>query len=78
MKIGYARVSTDERDTPAQVSALEAYGCSTIYKENNSDGKAGRWDRPELHRALDSLGPGDTLVVWKLDEPNRVLRRVLN
>src|SRR5262245_16559257 len=48
MKIGYARVSTDEQDTAAQVGALENYGCTTIYKENKSGGKAGRWDRPEL------------------------------
>jgi DNA invertase Pin-like site-specific DNA recombinase len=46
MEIGYARVSTDEQDTAAQVSALEASGCITIYTENKSGGKAGRWDRP--------------------------------
>jgi len=34
MKVGYARVSTDEQDTAAQVAALEAYGCEVIYKEN--------------------------------------------
>ena len=34
MKMGYARVSTDEQDTAAQVAALEAYGCEVIYKEN--------------------------------------------
>lgn len=39
MKIGYARVSTDEQDTAAQVGALENYGCTTIYKENKSGGK---------------------------------------
>jgi DNA invertase Pin-like site-specific DNA recombinase len=71
MKIGYARVSTDDQDTAAQVSALEKYGCSTIYKENKSGGKAGRWDRPELHKALDNLGAGDTFVVWKLDRLSR-------
>jgi hypothetical protein len=27
----------------------------------------GRWDRPELHRLLDQLREGDTVVVWKLD-----------
>jgi DNA invertase Pin-like site-specific DNA recombinase len=78
MKIGYARVSTDEQDTGNQVNALETYGCTTIYKENKSGGKAGRWDRPELHKALDSLGPGDTFVVWKLDRLSRSLSDLLH
>jgi DNA invertase Pin-like site-specific DNA recombinase len=79
MRIGYARVSTDEQDTAAQVSALEAYGCTTIYRENKSGGKAGRrWDRPDLHKALDSLGPDDTFVVWKLDRLSRSLSDLLH
>ena len=78
MEIGYARVSTDDQDTAAQVSALEAYGCTTIYKENKSGGKAGRWDRPELHKALDSLNRGDTFVVWKLDRLSRSLSDLLH
>jgi hypothetical protein len=38
----------------------------------------GRWDRPELHKALDSLGPGDTFVVWKLDRLSRSLSDLLH
>jgi DNA invertase Pin-like site-specific DNA recombinase len=78
MRIGYARVSTDEQDAAAQVSALEAHGCATIYKENKSGGKAGRWDRPELRKALDSLNRGDTFVVWKLDRLSRSLSDLLH
>ena len=37
----------------------------------------GRWDRPELHRLLDHLRPGDTLVTWKLDRLSRSLRDAL-
>lgn len=77
-KIGYARVSTDEQDTAAQVNALENYGCSRIYQENKSGGKAGRWDRPELHKALDDLQAGDVLVVWKLDRLSRSLSDLLH
>src|SRR4051794_7096264 len=47
MQIGYARVSTDDQDTAAQVAALKAAGCERIYKEKAS---GGRWDRAELHR----------------------------
>jgi DNA invertase Pin-like site-specific DNA recombinase len=77
-KVGYARVSTDEQDTAAQVNALEKYGCSPIYKENKSGGKAGRWERPELHKALDSLEKGDTFVCWKLDRLSRSLSDLLH
>jgi DNA invertase Pin-like site-specific DNA recombinase len=55
MQIGYARVSTGDRDTVAQVAALKAAGCGRIYREKSS---GGRWDRPELHRLLDRLRKG--------------------
>ncbi len=74
MLIGYARVSTDEQDTAAQVAALKAAGCERIYREKAS---GGRWDRPELHRLLDQLRNGDVLAVWKLDRLSRSLRDVL-
>ena len=50
MLLGYARVSTDDQDTAAQVAALKAAGCERIFREKAS---GGRWDRPELHRLLD-------------------------
>jgi DNA invertase Pin-like site-specific DNA recombinase len=74
MLIGYARVSTSEQETAAQVTALKAAGCERIYREKAS---GGRWDRPELHRLLDQLRKGDVLVVWKLDRLSRSLRDVL-
>ncbi|MHC1765216.1 MAG: recombinase family protein [Verrucomicrobiia bacterium] len=74
MMIGYARVSTDDQDSAAQVGALKAAGCERIYREKAS---GGRWDRPELHRLLDQLRKGDVLVVWKLDRLSRSLRDVL-
>lgn len=74
MLIGYARVSTNEQDTAAQVNALKAPSCERIYRAKAS---GGRWDRPELHRLLDQLRKGDVLVVWKLDRLSRSLRDVL-
>src|ERR1017187_8388520 len=74
MQISYARVSTDDQDTAAQVAALKAAGCERIYREKAS---GGRWDRPELHQLLDQLRKGDVLVVWKLDRLSRSLRDVL-
>jgi DNA invertase Pin-like site-specific DNA recombinase len=61
MLIGYARVSKlDRQDTRAQVKALKEARCKRIFHESAS---GGRWDRPELHRALDHLRKGDVLVV---------------
>ena len=72
MFIGYARVSKlDQQDNRAQVRELKKAGCKRIFEESAS---AGRWDRPELHRALDHLRQGDVLVVWKLDRLSRSLK----
>ena len=64
MQLGYARVSTDDQATAAQLDALRAAGCGRVFEERAS---GGRWDRPELHRMLDQLRQGDVVVVWKLD-----------
>ena len=74
MKLGYARVSTSEQDTQAQKAALLAAGCERVFDEV---GSGGRFDRPELHRLLDHLRPGDVLVVWKLDRLSRSLKDLL-
>ena len=74
MKLGYARVSTNEQDTAAQVSALKSAGCEKIFREKAS---GGRWDRPELHRLLDQLRKGDILVCWRLDRISRSVRDIL-
>ena len=49
MRIGYARVSTQDQDTALQIGALEAAGCERVFQEKAS---GGRWERPELHRLL--------------------------
>ncbi|MDT7953464.1 MAG: recombinase family protein [Acetobacteraceae bacterium] len=64
MLLGYARVSKgDEQNNSLQATALKAAGCRKLFEEAAS---GGRWDRPELHRMLDQLRKGDTVVVWKL------------
>ena len=75
MLIGYARVSTQDQDTQAQLAALKAAGCELIFEEKAS---GGRWDRPELHRLLGQLRKGDLVVVWKHDRLSRSLKDVLH
>jgi DNA invertase Pin-like site-specific DNA recombinase len=74
--LGYARVSKgDDQTNTLQARALRAAGCRRVFEEAAS---GGRWDRPELHRVLDQLREGDTLVVWKLDRLSRSLKDVLH
>ncbi len=75
MLIGYARISTSDQDTAAQVAALPASGCERIFREKAS---GGRWDRPELQKLLNHLRKGDVVVVWKLDRLSRSLKDVLS
>lgn len=75
MLIGYARVSTQDQDTAAQISALKSAGCELIFQEK---APSGRWARPELHRLLGQLRKGDILVVWKLDRLSRSLIDLLS
>ncbi|MBV9778152.1 MAG: recombinase family protein, partial [Acetobacteraceae bacterium] len=76
MLLGYARVSKgDEQDNALQAKALRTAGCRKLFEEAAS---GGRWNRPELHRMLDQLREGDTVVVWKLDRLSRSLKDVLH
>lgn len=75
MKLGYARVSTQDQDNQAQITALEQAGCERIFQEKAS---GGRWDRPEFQRLLEHLRPGDVVVVYKLDRLSRSLKDLLN
>lgn len=76
MLIGYARISKgNDQDPRAQIQALRAAGVARLFTEHAS---GGRWDRPELHRALEQLRPGDVFVVWKLDRLSRSLKDLLH
>ena len=73
--IGYARVSTEDQATDAQVDVLKAAGCAVIFREHMSGAKA---DRPELLKALAKVQRGDVLVVARLDRLARSLSHLLS
>lgn len=70
MKIGYARVSTDEQNLDLQRQALEADGCEVVH-EDKASGVLN--NRKGLTDALARCQAGDVLVVWKLDRLGRSL-----
>lgn len=74
MKIGYARVSSDDQNLDTQRDALNQAGCKRLYEEIESGGKV---DRPELLRLLEALRKGDRLVVWRLDRLGRSLKHLI-
>ena len=70
MKIGYARVSTDDQNLDLQRDALGSAGCERLFTDTLSGAKA---DRPGLSAALEFARPGDVLIVWRLDRLGRSL-----
>jgi DNA invertase Pin-like site-specific DNA recombinase len=73
MIIGYARTSTREQEAgfAAQIKELKRLGCERIFKEQVSSVA----ERPQLEKLLDTLRPGDKVVVTKLD---RLARSVID
>lgn len=76
MRIGYGRVSTDDQNFALQQDALLRAGCSRIFADHGLSGS--RADRPALKKALLALGPGDVLVVWRLDRLGRSLTHLID
>lgn len=75
MKIGYARISTEEQNLDLQHGALTAVGCEKLFEDHGVSGSA--TDRPGLAAALSALSEGDTLIVWKLDRLGRSLSHLV-
>jgi DNA invertase Pin-like site-specific DNA recombinase len=75
VKIGYARVSTEDQNLDLQIAALESAGCARLFSDHGISGS--QFARPGLKSALEALAPGDTLVVWRLDRLGRTLRKLV-
>lgn len=74
MKIGYARVSTQDQNLDRQLDSLNAAGCDRIFNEKMTGTKS---DRPELKMMLMTLRAGDTLVVESFSRLSRSTKDLL-
>lgn len=74
MRIGYARVSTVEQNLDRQLDNLKAAGCERIYQEKMTGTKS---TRPEYQKMLDTLRPGDVLVVDSFSRLSRSTKDLL-
>jgi DNA invertase Pin-like site-specific DNA recombinase len=70
MRVGYARVSTEDQTVDLQKDALTRSRSRAIYEEHATGKNSAR---PQLEACLKSLREGDTFVVWRLDRLGRDL-----
>lgn len=74
MKIGYARVSTQDQNLDRQLDNLRAAGCERIFNEKMTGTKS---DRPELKTMLMTLRSGDVLVIDSFSRLSRSTKDLL-
>jgi DNA invertase Pin-like site-specific DNA recombinase len=74
MKVGYARVSTQEQNLSLQKDALKKAGCGKIFHDQVSGAKV---KRPGLQEVKAYARESDTLVVWRLDRLGRSLNHLI-
>jgi DNA invertase Pin-like site-specific DNA recombinase len=74
MRLGYARVSTDDQNLDHQRERLQKAGCERLFEEKVS---GARRDRPGLARLLDQLRREDVVVVTRLDRLARSTSNLL-
>ena len=78
MKYGYARVSPGGKSesVDAQARQLAKAGCKKVFRDVHMSGA--KTDRAQLRRVIEALGPGDVLMVARLDRLARSTRDLLN
>jgi DNA invertase Pin-like site-specific DNA recombinase len=74
LKIGYARVSTQDQNLDRQLDALNKAGCERIFNEKMTGTKSAR---PELQLMLLTVRPGDTVIVESFSRLSRSTKDLL-
>lgn len=75
MKLGYARVSTEDQTLDLQRPRLSAAGCEKLFEEKISGAKR---NRSELEKLLGEIRKGDLLLVTRLDRLARSTAELLS
>lgn len=75
MKIGYARISTQEQKLDPQIDILTAFGCEKIYTDVASGSKS---KRDGLDKAMEIMRENDIFVVVRLDRLGRSMKHLIN
>ena len=73
--VGYVWVDALEHNEQFQRELLRQQGVAVIYSDVS--GRAATQMRPQLTEALDAIGAGDVLVVWRLDRLGSSMSGVL-
>jgi DNA invertase Pin-like site-specific DNA recombinase len=78
MKYGSARVSPGGKSesVEAQTRQLTKAGCKKVFRDLHVSGA--KTDRAQLRRVIETLQPGDVLMVTRLDRLARSTRELLN
>ncbi|BDU27654.1 recombinase family protein [Flavobacterium sp. GSB-24] len=74
MKIGYARVSTQDQNITSQIQLLEGAGCERIFQDHASGVND---KRPGLLEMLSILRKDDIVIIYKTDRLFRSLRNMI-
>ena len=75
MKVGYVRISTKEQNTARQDELMRLLDVEKVYTDKMSGKDA---ERPELHKMMDFVREGDTLVVESFSRFARNTQDLLN
>lgn len=75
-RIGYVWVGALEHSAEFQRSLIVKAGATRIFEDVSPNTSRPR--RPQLTEALDSIGKGDSLVVWRLDRLGSTTQNVLS
>ncbi|MBI5160618.1 MAG: recombinase family protein [Micrococcales bacterium] len=75
-RVGYIWVSVVEHNAQFQRDLLQRRGVDRLYEDISE--RASAPARVQLTAALDEVGPGDSLVVWRLDRLGSTVTTVLS
>lgn len=78
MKIGYARVSTEDQNLDLQIEALNEAGCDRVITDQAQSGATAAESRAGFCEVMELLEAGDILVVWKLDRVGRSIADLIH